>query len=135
MLADNLRHRNSLSDKELVTYLLNGLGPAFEIFVTSITTRSNPISFPKLYYLLLIHENRVTHNSKLTNPTSHFESFANLSSSNQRDQREQRTYVVKMVMAVVNILKIVVVTPSIPILKTLNPTIALFAKFVTSLGM
>lgn len=93
MLADNLSVTSTpLSEKEFVTYLLNGLGPTYETFVTSITTRLDPTSSQELYHLLLIHENHITHNSKLTNPSSPFEPSANLSSTDQRNQRGKSTY-------------------------------------------
>lgn len=49
--------RAILSEKEYVTYLLNGLGPSYESFVTSVTTQFDPISSTELFHLLLIHEN------------------------------------------------------------------------------
>lgn len=42
---------------------------------------------------------------------------------------------VEMAVAEGNTLKIVVVRHSIPLLNTLNPKIAMFAKFATNLGM
>lgn len=44
LLANSLAATGSLlSDKELVTYLLYGLSPSYENFVTSITTRLDPL--------------------------------------------------------------------------------------------
>ncbi|KAF5443283.1 hypothetical protein F2P56_035852 [Juglans regia] len=84
-LADSIASNGSpLSDKELVTYLLNGLGPSYEFFVLSITTRTEPISFNELYQLLLIHETRLSHNTKPAQ--SSFEPSVNLTTAN-RDQR------------------------------------------------
>lgn len=66
-----------LSDKEYVSYLLNGLGPSYESFVISITTHSNSASSTKLFHLLLVHESRMTHSSQhLTNIP--FEPLVNL---------------------------------------------------------
>ncbi|KAF5453958.1 hypothetical protein F2P56_023662 [Juglans regia] len=50
-----------LPDPEFVTYLLSGLGSAYDVFVTSITTRAEPISSNELYQFLLIHESRLAH--------------------------------------------------------------------------
>lgn len=58
-----------LSEKEYVIYLLNGLGPNYETFITFVTTRSKPISSNELYHLLLIHESQLTHYPNLL---SHF---------------------------------------------------------------
>lgn len=62
LLADTLAATlgNPFPDKEFVTYLLNGLGPSYESFVTSITTRVEPITSQELYHLLLIHESRMS---------------------------------------------------------------------------
>lgn len=91
MLADTLAATGTpLSDKEYVTYFLNGLGPNYEPFITSITTRIEPIHSQELYHLLLIHENRLTHNSRNTTP-SPFEPSANLT-TNSRDNRGRGFY-------------------------------------------
>ncbi|XP_035544580.1 uncharacterized protein LOC118347977 [Juglans regia] len=93
MLADTLAATGSpLSNKELVTYLLNGLGPSYEPFVTSITTRSDPITPHELYHLLLIHETRLSHNSRNTSPTFSLQPSVNLSTGQHRDQRGRSTY-------------------------------------------
>lgn len=47
--------RNPLPNKEFVNYLLIGLGPAYESFI-SLTTRSEPFTSQELYQHLLIHE-------------------------------------------------------------------------------
>ena len=86
LLADSLAATgNNLSDKELVTYILNGLGPAYETFVTSITTRPSPLNSHELYQLLLIHETRISHNARTH--ISSGEMSANYSSTTPRDQR------------------------------------------------
>lgn len=66
------------SQTEFVTYLLNGLGPNYDSFVTSITSRTVPITSPQLYHLLLIHESRLSHPSRSPSPQSPFEPTANL---------------------------------------------------------
>ncbi|KAF5463649.1 hypothetical protein F2P56_013801 [Juglans regia] len=64
-LADTLAATgNPLPDKELVTYILIGLGPLYESFVTSITTRSEFVSSHELFQMLLIHESRMAHSTK-----------------------------------------------------------------------
>lgn len=77
---------NPLSDKDLVTYLLNGLGPLYESFVTSITTQAEPVSSQELYHLLLIHESRITH-TNLNNSSFSFQTSANASTRQICDQR------------------------------------------------
>lgn len=52
-----------LSEKEYVSYILNGLDPSFESFITSITTRPEPIFSLELFHLVLIHEGRLNHSS------------------------------------------------------------------------
>ncbi|OVA12015.1 hypothetical protein BVC80_1483g3 [Macleaya cordata] len=47
-------------DSDLVLYALGGLGPEYGSFVTSITTRLDPISFDDLHGYLLSHEIRLT---------------------------------------------------------------------------
>ncbi|KAF5465361.1 hypothetical protein F2P56_015377 [Juglans regia] len=87
-LADTLAAIGSpLHDKEVVTYLLSGLGPTYESFVTSVTTRSDPLTTHELYQLLLIHENRMSHNLK-----NIFDPSVNYTTSAGRDQRGGRSY-------------------------------------------
>lgn len=87
MLVDTLAATgNPLLDKELITYLLNGLGPSYESFVTSITTRSDPITTLELYHLLLIHESRMSHASRTTASSASFAPSMNLGSTTPRDQ-------------------------------------------------
>lgn len=81
-LADMLTAtRTPLSDKELMTYLLNGLGSAYESFVTSITTRSDHISSHELYHILLIHESWLNHHSSNITFNPPFEPFVNITIS------------------------------------------------------
>lgn len=80
-LADSLASSGTpLSEKEMITYLLNGLGSYYESYVTSITMRGDPISFYELYQLLLIHETCISHNndSSLTSieSSTHFSSVS-----------------------------------------------------------
>ncbi|KAF5445641.1 hypothetical protein F2P56_034680 [Juglans regia] len=82
-LADTLSSiGNPLPDKEFISYVLNGLGPAYEPLVTSITTQFEPISSHELYQILLIHESRMQHTSKNT-----FEPSINYSARGGCDQR------------------------------------------------
>jgi len=48
-----------LNDFESVSFLLKGLGSEFDPFVTSTTTRVDPLSFDELYGHLLAHEMRI----------------------------------------------------------------------------
>ncbi|KAF5466062.1 hypothetical protein F2P56_016020 [Juglans regia] len=92
MLVDTLAATgSSISDKEFVTYLLNGLGSNYKSFITSITTRIEPISSYELYHLLLIHESIMAHNthSLISSP---FETFAHLSTNSPRDRRGKGFY-------------------------------------------
>ena len=59
-LADTLAAAGQpLNDFEIVSYLLAGLGPEYDPFVTSVTTRVDPLSIDELYDHLLAHENRL----------------------------------------------------------------------------
>jgi len=48
-----------LNDFERVSFLLKGLGTEFDPFVTSVTTRVDPLSIDELYGHLLAHEMRI----------------------------------------------------------------------------
>ncbi|KAA8525572.1 hypothetical protein F0562_007427 [Nyssa sinensis] len=85
LLVDSLATiGNLISEKELNSYILNGLGPTYESFLTSITTRSDPLTSHDLYQLLLIHESRLNHTTTLTTPSDF---FANFTSSSQTRSR------------------------------------------------
>lgn len=45
-----------LSEFEIVSFLLVGLGSDYDSFVTSVTTRVDPLSIEDLYGHLLAHE-------------------------------------------------------------------------------
>lgn len=49
----------ALSDTEMSSYILAGLGTEYDPFVTSITTRVDPLSLDELYGHLLAHEQRL----------------------------------------------------------------------------
>ncbi|KAA8519374.1 hypothetical protein F0562_013630 [Nyssa sinensis] len=86
LLADSLAATgNLIFEKELISCILNGLGPTYESFLTSITTRSDPLTSHDLYQLLLIHESRLNHTTTLTTPFSDFS--ANFTSSSQTHSR------------------------------------------------
>lgn len=71
LLADTLATtENPFSDKEIVNYLLNGLRPLYESFVTSITTIVELVTTQELYHLLLIHESCIIHTYQNHNPSS-----------------------------------------------------------------
>jgi hypothetical protein len=48
-----------LNDFESVSFLLKGLGSEYDPFVTSVTTRVDPLSIDELYGHLLAHEMRL----------------------------------------------------------------------------
>jgi hypothetical protein len=52
-----------LNDFDHVSFLLAGLNSDYDSFVTSVTTRVDPISIEELYGHLLAHENRIEHNN------------------------------------------------------------------------
>lgn len=84
-LADILASTGSpLPDQDFVTYLLTGLGPSYESFVTSITTRSNPVSSHELFQLLLVHESRLAHSNRTKSPN---DPSVNVTTAAGRDQR------------------------------------------------
>lgn len=88
MLVDTLAAIGILVfDKELATYLLNGLGLAYETLITTVTTRLDPISSQERYQFLLIHENRIAHSFQTTIIPSPFDPSANITTNSSRDQR------------------------------------------------
>jgi ABC-type metal ion transport system substrate-binding protein len=57
MLNDTLAAAGQpLNDFESVSFLLKGLSSEYDPFVTSVTTRVDPLSFDELYSYLLAHE-------------------------------------------------------------------------------
>ena len=50
-----------LNDFEIVSFLLSNLGSDYDSFVTSVTTRVDPLSIEDLYRHLLAHELRLKH--------------------------------------------------------------------------
>jgi hypothetical protein len=48
-----------ISDQEFTSYLLGGLGSEYDPFVTSVTTRMEPLSIDTLFGHLLAHESRI----------------------------------------------------------------------------
>jgi len=66
-MCDNLVAAvQQLNDFESTSCLLAGLGPEYDPFVTSITTRLDPLSIDDMYGNLLAHEMRIEHNLSLT---------------------------------------------------------------------
>jgi len=55
-----------LNDFKLLSFLLAGLGSEFDPFVTSVTTRVDPMSIEELYVHLLTHEMQLEHNLQST---------------------------------------------------------------------
>jgi hypothetical protein len=63
-----------LNDFEAVSFLLAGLGSEFDLLVTSVTTRVDPISRDDIYGLLLAHKMRLEQqmvNTDLSNASTH----------------------------------------------------------------
>ena len=54
--------RNPLNDYELVSYFLSDLGSEYDSFVTSVTTRVDPMTLDDLYGHLLAHELKLEQN-------------------------------------------------------------------------
>jgi hypothetical protein len=54
-----LQPLDNLNDFESVSFLLKGLGSDYDLFVTSVTTRVDPLSIDELYGHLLAHEMRL----------------------------------------------------------------------------
>ena len=51
----------ALNDFEIISFLLAGLGSKYDSFVTSVTTRVDPLTVDELYGHLLAHELRLEH--------------------------------------------------------------------------
>jgi hypothetical protein len=60
---------DSISTILRVSYLLAGLGSEYDLFVTSVTTRLDPLSLDELYGHLLAHELRTEHHHTSTETT------------------------------------------------------------------
>ena len=58
---------NPLNDYELVSYFLSGPGSEYDFFVTSITTRVDPMTLDDLYGHLFAHELRLEQNQPAVN--------------------------------------------------------------------
>jgi gag-polypeptide of LTR copia-type len=66
-LADRLLSvGTTVTDQELILYILQGLGSDFESFVTAFTMRSIPPSMLEFSNLLLAHESRIQANLRST---------------------------------------------------------------------
>jgi len=69
-MCDNLAVAGQhLSDFERASYLLAGLGSEYDPFVTSVTTRFDPLSLDELYGHLLAHKMRIEHHLSSIEPT------------------------------------------------------------------
>jgi hypothetical protein len=56
-LADDMASAGrNLDDKEIVSYILTGLGEDFDSVVTAVAARVEPITVPELYAQLMSHE-------------------------------------------------------------------------------
>ena len=52
---------HALNDFEITSFLLAGLGSEYDFFVTSVTTRVDPLTIDELNGHLLAHELRLEH--------------------------------------------------------------------------
>lgn len=77
-LADTLAAAGQpLNDFEIGSYILAGLGPEYDPFVTSVTTRVDPLTVDELYGHLLAHESRLEQHALPTTesfPSAHLAS-------------------------------------------------------------
>jgi hypothetical protein len=82
-MCDNLAAASQhLNDFESISYLLAGLGSDYDPFVTSVTTRLDPLFADEIYGHLLAHEMRIEHNLSPTEPslpTAHLSTQAPMS--------------------------------------------------------
>jgi hypothetical protein len=80
-MSDNMAAAGQhLNDFESVSYLLAGLGSEYDPFVTSVTTRLDPLSIDELYGHLA-HEMRIEHHlssNEQSQPLAHFSAWAPL---------------------------------------------------------
>ncbi|RWV85925.1 hypothetical protein GW17_00052233 [Ensete ventricosum] len=78
-VADNLQHiklmiddltliYHSLSNEEVLIYMLNGLSSKFKELAASLRARDSPISFEELYNKLTDYETYLKHDAKLLGP-------------------------------------------------------------------
>lgn len=64
-IADQLAASGSpVPDLDLVNYILTGLGPEFNSFVVTLTTRATPVSLTELHGFLLAYENLLSTQSQ-----------------------------------------------------------------------
>jgi hypothetical protein len=76
-LCDNLAAAGQhLNDFERTSYFLAGLGSDYDPFVTSITTRLDPLSLDEIYGHLLAHEMRIEHHLTPVEPVSPAANFS-----------------------------------------------------------
>lgn len=79
-----------LPDKEVVTYLLNGLGSSFEPLITSVTSQTKPLTSHELFQLFIIHESCLSHRNRST--ISSRVLFVNFNPSTNRNQRGHSSF-------------------------------------------
>jgi hypothetical protein len=81
-MSDNLAAvGQQLNDFESISYLLAGLRSEYDPFITSVTTRLDPLSIDELYGHLLAHEMRIEHHlssNEQSQPLAHFSAWAPL---------------------------------------------------------
>jgi hypothetical protein len=77
-----------VSDSEFTAYLLGGLGPEYDPFVTSVTTSVEPLSMDTLFWHLLAHESRIAQH----NPSDSLFPTANIASRSPHPHRGRDVY-------------------------------------------
>jgi hypothetical protein len=76
-LCDNLAAAGQhLNDFERTPYFLAGLRSDYDLFITSITTRLDPLSLDEIYGHLLAHEMRIEHHLTPVEPVSPATNFS-----------------------------------------------------------
>jgi hypothetical protein len=81
-----------LSDDESISYILAGLGSDFDPFVTSVTTRLDPMTIEELYNHLLTHEMRIDHQNQSSGLLTASAHVASRQSFKGRPQRPHQSY-------------------------------------------
>lgn len=81
-----------VEQEDLVIYTVNGLPTAYDMFKTSLRTRSSPVTFEELHILLRNEEKTINKNSVLdvSNVVSSLAMTANFEGNNRSNWRPQK---------------------------------------------
>jgi hypothetical protein len=92
-LCDNLAAAGQhLNDFECTSYFLASLGSDYDPFVTSITTRLDPLSLDEIYGHLLAHEMRIEHHLTPVEPVSPAANFSSRGRGHRGRGRKTNNY-------------------------------------------